>query len=367
MTLASRWDPCIAHTGAETQNFIREYFGKPERHILLVAGAGFDPRAQVVATQIGKANKNTRALLIKESRPSSTNEQIKRAESNTGDLHKAVANCELITIEIFGDDHAVVGGRNVVNALNAQTLDKITDVVIDISALSVGISYPAICYFVKQFGYRSNPYNLHIFVTHDSIIDAKIKPVSSDFPSYVHGFKGDLTLDEASGAAKLWLPQLSSGCRSALDKLYNFISPDDICPIVPFPAANPRIADELFEEYLPELESAWSVDAHNIVYANESDPLDLYRTILSLHDLRNPVFEEYGGSRLILSPFGSKVMALGALMAALERNLPVAYIEAEDYSLVSLPKAPLEDTNLIHVWLEGNAYPASRPPLILIS
>ena len=366
MTLAPRWDPCVAHTGTETENFIRHYLGKPERHILLIAGAGFDPRSQVVATQIGKANKNARALLIKELRPGPTDEQIKRAEVNTGNLQKTVADCELLDIEILGNDNAVVGGRNVVNALNAQIFDGITDVVIDISALSVGISYPTIRYFVERSGRGNNPCNLHVFVTHDSIIDAKIKPVSSDAPSYVHGFKGGHTLDEASVAAKLWLPQLSSGCRFALDKLYHFILPDDICPIVPFPAANPRIADELFGEYLPEFANVWSVDERNIVYADESDPLDLYRTILNLHDLRNPVFEEYGGSHLILSPFGSKVMALGALMAALERNLPVVYIEAEDYSFVSLPMAPLEDTKLIHVWLEGDAYPASRPPLEFI-
>jgi hypothetical protein len=75
---------------------------------------------------------------------------------------------------------------------------------------------------------------------------------------------------------------------------------------------------------LEELEAGWEVDTRNIVYADEADPLDLYRTILRLDDLRKPVFKEVGGSLLVLSPLGSKIMALGALMGALERNLPVS-------------------------------------------
>ena len=74
------------------------------------------------------------------------------------------------------------------------------------------------------------------------------------------------------------------------------------------------------------------MDTRNIVYADEGDPLDLYRTILRLDDLRKPVFREVGGSLLVLSPLGSRVTALGALMAALERDLPVAYLSRSDTS-----------------------------------
>ena len=106
-----------------------------------------------------------------------------------------------------------------------------------------------------------------------------------------------------------------------------------------------------------------AVDTRNIVYAHEGDPLDLYRTILRLDDLRKPVFEETGGSMLVLSPLGSKGMAVGALMAALERNLPVAYLESIGYELEGTVPREIEQSNLIHIWLEGDAYPQPRPPL----
>ena len=186
-------------------------------------------------------------------------------------------------------------------------------------------------------------------------------------PSYIHGFKGGSPESVMDDAARLWLPQLATGMNAPLQRLHNFINPHDTCPILPFPARDPRSGDMLAKEYLVELEETWSVDARNIVYADEGDPLDLYRTILRLADLRKPVFAETGGSTLILSPLGSKLMALGALLAALERDLPVAYLEAFSYKLDKIAEM-VERPNLIHLWLEGEVYPKHRrPPLVEMS
>jgi hypothetical protein len=146
--------------------------------------------------------------------------------------------------------------------------------------------------------------------------------------------------------------------------LHSFVDPHDTCPILPFPASNPRLGDELATEFLAEFENAWSVDTRNIVYATEDDPLDLYRTILKLDDLRRPVFKEFGGSLLVLSPVGSKIMALGALLAALERDLPVAYLEAIGYNFENSKPSERPPPFLVHVWLEGDAYLQPRPALM---
>ena len=84
---------------------------------------------------------------------------------------------------------------------------------------------------------------------------------------------GRSTLFGTANAARLWLPQFAAGRRVALERLYNFIEPHDICPILPFPASDPRRGDALAEEYLTQLESSWEVDTRNIVYADESDRL----------------------------------------------------------------------------------------------
>ena len=195
-------------------------------------------------------------------------------------------------------------------------------------------------------------------------MDAGIQSIVSDAPGYIHGYVGRSTLYDTANAARLWLPQLATRRRATLERLYGFIQPDDTCPILPFPASDPRLGDALAGEYLTnEPETPWSVDSRNIVYADEGDPLDLYRTILRLDDLRKQVFAEAGGSMLILSPLGSKLMALGALMAALERNLPVVYLESIGYELETKVPMEIDQPKLIHLWLEGDAYPQPRPTL----
>lgn len=359
-----RWDPCIAHRDSEVDNFVADYFASTGRRVLFIAGAGFDPRSTTVATRIAAACASVHALLFQENRPNPAAGQIDRANANTCALRAAIADCEVAPVQIFGADGAVIGGRNIIGALNRQQLDSFTDIVVDISALSVGTSFPVIRYLVERIERRKGPANLHVFVVHDPTLDANIRSVPSDSPGYVHGFRGGSTLDSSATAAKLWLPQLAAGRRGALGRLYDFVAPHDTCPILPFPASNPRIGDALAEEYLIELESSWSVDTRNIVYADESDPLDLYRTILRLDDRRKPVFAETGGSLLVLSPLGSKIMALGSLMAALERDLPVAHLESIGYDLGSSVPTEIVAPNLVHIWLEGEIYPQPRPDLL---
>ena len=363
MSYEYRWDPCIAHRDGDVDDFLAHYFALPDRNVLLVAGAGFDPRARAVAARLSDTATAIRGLLVKEVRPDPPRDQEDRAAANTTALLATLVQWQLEPVEIFGQDGAVVGGPNIINLFKRQSLNGVTDVVVDISALSVGTSFPIIRYFVQQIVRGNGPANLHLFVTHDPRLDIDIRSKPSDAPDYVHGFKGRSTLHDMADAARLWLPQLATGRRRALTELYDFIKPDDTCPILPFPASDPRLGDVLAEEYLTELESTWSVDTRNIVYADEGDPLDLYRTILRLDDLRQPVFEETGGSMLILSPLGSKVMALGTLLAALERDLPVAHLESIGYDPIASVPETIDPPNLIHVWLEGEVYPQPRPAL----
>ena len=358
-----RWDPCIVHHGDDVEGFLEQYLGRSVRRILLVGGAGFDPRAGVVAARLCETEAVIRALLIKEERPSPSRELLDRAKENEVDLRGSLAELEVQSIDVFGPDGALVGARSVVKVLRGLGLEGITDAVVDISALSVGMSFPIIRYFVERIGRGQESVNLHVFVAHDPHLDAGIRAKSSDDPGYVHGFRGRLTLDSNRDAARLWLPQLAQGRRQALTKLYDFVEPHDTCPILPFPTTNPRRGDELAAEYLAEFESTWEVDARNIVYADEEDPLDLYRTTLRLDDLRQNVFGPTRGSMLVLSPLGSKVMALGALLSALERNLPVAHLESIGYELESSVREPMAPPRLIHLWLEGEVYPQPRPEL----
>lgn len=358
-----RWDPCVAHHQDDVRPFMRDYFGSTERKTLLIAGAGFDPRSRAVARELGAVDRGLTAIFIKEERPEPEQELVDRAAANASELASLIPSSRFLPVEVLGPDEAVVGGRNVITLVHGQSYKGFSDVVVDLSALSIGISFPIVRYFFERTQRGDGPKNLHVLVCHDPSIDAGINSEAGDTPGYVHGFIGGSTLSKAARAAKLWLPQLAIGRNKALGRLFDFVDPHDTCPILPFPAKNPRAGDDLVEAFMTEFESTWQVDASNIVYADEGDPLDLYRTILRLDDIRKLVFKETGGSLLVLSPLGSKLMALGALMAALERDLPVAYLEAIGYNLAPTVPEDSETLDLVHVWLEGDAYSQPRPKL----
>ncbi|MBK7760026.1 MAG: hypothetical protein IPI35_27200 [Deltaproteobacteria bacterium] len=130
-------------------------------------------------------------------------------------------------------------------------------------------------------------------------------------------------------------------------------------PILPFPAHNPRLPDMLVAEFFGKLKE-WGVRQPDLAYAAEDDPLDLYRQLVRLYDLRERVFAPGRPSQVVLSPLGSKLLAVGAMMAAIERDMPVLYVEAPDFraSPKAMDSRAYTRDDIVHLWLAGEAYPA---------
>ncbi|MEX1183990.1 MAG: hypothetical protein WEF86_12225 [Gemmatimonadota bacterium] len=347
--------------------FVAEYFGEPHRRVLLIGGAGFDPRSLTVAKLLLPVLGNRLdALFIRERRPSPSPSLRERAEAHLAELQRLIPSTRVVDVKVFESDGAVVLGRRLVEEVRYVDMSRYTDVIVDFSALSVGSSFPVTRLLLTRIEAEdetgdtiSQRLNLHAMVTARPTTDDRIVPAPSSIVGPVHGFPGRFGLDETARAAKLWLPQLRFGQRGILERLYDYLRPDDVVPVLPFPSDDPRIGDRLIEHYAAEFDSRWSVDARSIVYADERSPLDFYRTVLRIDDGRHPVFAESGGSLLILSPVGSKVLALGGMMAAVERDLPVVYVEALSYTadLQADEEASYLPADVVHVWLLGEAYP----------
>ncbi|MFP5262009.1 MAG: hypothetical protein ACLGJB_08905 [Blastocatellia bacterium] len=360
MGSACNWDHCINHRGAQTQRFVADYFSQDDRRMLLVAGAGFDPRSLTVCEMIA-ANMGARAkgFFIREERPNPDGALVSRAEVNLNRMQVLLPANETVIIDVFAADGAAIGGRNGVLLIDRLSFKEITDIVVDFSALSIGVAFPIVSHLFSKFKHGPKKLNLHLMVTDEPLTDHLIVPTASDTAETIHGFKGGLGLDQNANAAKLWLPQLVAGRNAIFEKIHEFVKPHDVCPILPFPSSHPRLQDELIQSYSAEFESTWQVDTRNLVYAGEKNPLDLYRTILRIGDLRSRVFAEVGGSLIILSPIGSKVLAIGALMAAIERGFAVAHVEAIQYTvnLEEIDKRRPAPGEILHVWLSGETYP----------
>ena len=361
MSEQSRWGTCITHRGRDAETFLSHLLAEPHRQASLIAGAGFDPRSMEICERIAETmGSRARALFIREERPNPLPALTDEAARHHELMVARIPNCRSVEVGIFADDNAVIGGRQIISAAAEAGFLGVTDVVVDFSALSKGVTFPLVRWLLEQVDRGRAGFNVHLMVTDAPHIDDHIHSSACDTPSLIHGFRGGWGLEEHQDAAVLWLPLLAKGQRSILETIHGFVKPHDVCPILPLSAQRPRLGDELIEHYMEEFESGWSVDARNILYAMEGNPLDLYRTLIRIDDGRRRVFRETGGSLMVISPLGSKALAIGALMAAIERDLPLVYVEAVSYTM-DAPAAREQQSGgeVVHVWLCGEAYTSS--------
>jgi len=358
-----RWDRCIYHRGIHTDSFFSKYFSDEARKVLFIAGAGFDPRSTKIASVLPeKIRSEAKAVLIREERPNPDSRLLALANENSTRLRQLFPQSAEHVLQIFSQDNAVIGGRAGARLAQEASLAEITDIFVDVSALSIGIAFPIIKHFVELLGTHGQPQcNLHVVCTDNPGMDMAIKSVPSDSPAPIHGFRGGWGLNENANAAFLWMPQLSHGKQAVLSLIFQMLQnaqPDTVvCPILPFPSTRARFADELIEAYADQIQSRWSVDARDLVYADEKNPLDLYRTILRIDEARRRIFDSVGGSQIILSPLGNKALSVGALMAALEKNFTIVYVESISYTL-NEEKSNLagQSGDFVHIWLHGDIY-----------
>jgi hypothetical protein len=283
----------ITHDGNDASAFIRQYFEDKEKRVLIVAGAGFDPRSAVITEAITAVTKQVRGVYIREERPNPDKELVARAEANVARLRELVPANSVHSVNIFDpQDGAVVGAKRLIRDLKPTLFrDELpTDIVLDLSALSIGISFPLVRFVYEAHGRAKTAVNIHLLVAEDAALDSRIETEHTDQPMYVPGFAGDAPLDQLSQSTRLWVPQLVQGRREALRRIHDFVDADETCPILPFPSKNLRRGDELLEHFVSEIVDAWDVDPRNYIYAAEREPLDLYRSLVRLDDARTKVY-----------------------------------------------------------------------------
>src|SRR5712692_8457936 len=127
MTKHRRWDPCIYHRGSHAIDFLREYLASGNRQVLLIAGAGFDPRSvRVCEIVTAAATGRVHGLLLREERPAPSQELVLRADGNRDRLLECLPGAKVSPVEVFASDNAVVGGRAAVTLVNEVSFEGIT-------------------------------------------------------------------------------------------------------------------------------------------------------------------------------------------------------------------------------------------------
>ena len=130
-----------------------------------------------------------------------------------------------------------------------------------------------------------------------------------------------------------------------------------------FPSKELRKGGELAAtHYREELESIWGVGSQDFIYTDEERPLDIYRTIMRINEDRELVFKTFRGSMLILSPLGSRMPAIGMLMAALEGDFPVVYVETLNYHVEDWGK--VDEISQREIW-KSPMFGFTEKPIIM--
>lgn len=354
-----RWNDYVLASGTDVEVAWAEAAG--DHSSVFVLGEGFDPRSLTALRRILPAIASDKLTVISLAlaEPGGTSERARAAATHVEALEELRAE--------FGFSHTriecphVHERRSLGRALLAFVLEdpafpEADHVVVDVSALPTGVCFGVIGGLLDLVDNGSFAGELQVVVGENSEIDGLIRGEGTETPAHIVGFRFDSELDPVTDRPPLvWAPVLGEGARPQLEVLEQRLLPDEICPVLPFPARNPRRADDILLDIRDLIVDRFEVEPNNYIYAHERNPFDLYRTLSALKERYLEALEPLGRAEVVLSIHSSKTLSLGALLAAHEQRMPVMNAEPAHYNYDSagLSDEILERTEIFCLWLAG--------------
>lgn len=371
-----RWRDYFLRDGDGFDEFWKPFLAERERGLLFVLGHGFDARMcdgiDRVLSLGGKGARDVALIVFHEGSESPSQSYLDQRKANGERLEKLMRGRGTIdqrNIKMFSDDNRRIGARSIAQAFaSAAEFHPYSDVVVDISALPRSLYMPLLAKLLALFDAEPKAgerRNLHVIVSHSPASDgAIVEEGLEESASYLHGFAAaKLESESTSGQPKIWIPVLGKSQQAQLERINQFVTPDEICPLLPSPAQDPREGDSLMIEYRELLFDQLRVEPRNIIYAAESNPFEVYRQIMRSILHYDRALKPLGGCKIALSAMSSKLASIGVLLAAYElgRRDPqvavgVAHVESQGYRVDQSGAAPL--TKLFTMWISGECYVA---------
>lgn len=320
--------------GQDVIEYLTSYFPHARR-TLFIGNLGFSPDT-IFSPGLLAPLKNVDFRFLIEQRPDIPKEVNELAEACEVEL-RSLLNGRLVVerIAVCATDGAPVGGRNACRQAQAWiTAAEYSDVVLDATGMSRGTCFPVARQLVEHG--RAHGIRVHLVVADsETPVSGSIQSVSGERPDWIHGFQANVDTDEMGAALRLWVVQLKEGSGPVLNRLFTHLdTPGEVCPIVPFPSADALTGDRLLYTLRERWVDDWGESPLSLIYADESDPTDVYRSIRDLHTARQ---ESLHGANVrfvtILSPLGRRLSSIGMFLAAEEYDLPVAYLETVGYKV----------------------------------
>ncbi len=330
---------------------------RTEGRTLMIAGAGFDPRAPVAYEMIaGACQRPVDVLEIKL--------DALRTDPATAQLAldgrarvQAAANATGASVGEHGNSGPTssTGMQIARDLFAAERTDGYDEVILDISALPRSVFFPLLRGLLVKTDEEGWDGQLHVVACDNPAVNRLVAGDGADSPEALPGFS-DPNPPEGVPTT-IWVPVLGEGETHRVEKLRESISAQEVCPVLPFPSKNPRRADDIIREYRDLLEAV-AVEPRNVIYASESNPFDLYRTLSKLNATYKESLSPLGETRMVLSAHSSKLLSVGVLLTAYEQELEVRHVSPDKYTVVDAGKLPglAADDLVVDLWLTGEPY-----------
>lgn len=369
---SARWANYFLSGGDDFKHFWNSLLCSKPRHLLFVLGQGFDPRMcsaiREIIKQGGEGKRDCLLLVFDEGPSSPSNQHTDKVQQNREQLQQLLVDPKKISeheIKMWSPDGRRIGARNAASVFqNIDNVVQYTDIIVDISALPRSIYFPMLgrlLFLIDAKPNKASLPNLHVVVSESVELDQVIQAQGiDDEATYLHGFSGGVDREATAGIPRVWIPILGEKQIGELERIYDLVHPDEICPVLPFPSNDPRRGDNLIVEYREILLDRFRVEPRNIIYASEKNPFEVYRELTKTINQYSSSLSALKGCKVVISTLSSKLLSLGALLTAYEFRImaAIAHVEARGYIMsVAAEDDPLKShEELFEIWLAGEAY-----------
>ena len=367
--MTCRWADYVFSNG--TGIAPRELIGaglSPEYPSLYVLGVGFDPRCLVGLREFLELDHQVAPRIIRiEMAPPGPATQptvLHMADEHLAEFEALTDSIDVVTLPYPIVESPYSAGTVVARGvMEAELLADVGHLVIDISSMPTTLFVPTIKAALVASDLTSDvEYHfggeIQIVVCENAQMDASIRELGVSGASFMGGFRPRGHGDADPDGLIIWVPVLGENAEPALRAIHSLLEPDDICPVLPFPAVEPRRADALVLEHQTVLFEAFNVRASDFVYSDERNPFDLYLALCRLERDYKSALETLGPTMVALSAHGSKLLSVGMLLAAYERDIPIAVAAVDEYEIMEEVNlgAFNEANHLCCLWLAGAPY-----------
>lgn len=331
---------------------------------MYVMAVGFDPRCLIGLAKFldmyGRSNPLVVVIGLPPPRPTTDQEVVELATANQSTFDTLTQQVDVHRIDFPVVHEQASAGPAIARALTEPSLlEEIGLLTIDVSAIPTDLYFPLIkaAIQVADDPERQWPNDVMVVACENPGIDAMITEEGIDAAIRVRGFCPQFGTDSENPGPRIWAPVLGENSEPALRAIHEWLKPDDVCPVLPFPAHDPRRGDALVLNYQTVLFDAFKVSPTNFIFADERNPFDLYRTLGRLREDYVNSLRPLGATTLVVSTHSSKLLSVGALLSAVELDLPVLSAPPTDYAFAPVDlQAAIENNRLACAWLTGQPY-----------